>query len=180
MISSKDLGKKICIIGPSSVGKSTLAKALAEKLQVNLCHLDQIAHVPGTNWQPRDEELFRKDHDRFIAENSEWIIEGNYSFLMKERFFNATAVIWLDFNVRGSVFRYLLRTLKGSASRPGNLPGATGQFSWGLVKYIIFKAPQNRAKYCEFITETKVPLLYLTSFNELKKYFRFWQLRRES
>jgi hypothetical protein len=65
---------------------------------------------------------------------------------MKERFADATAVIWLDFNVRGAVIRYLLRTFKSRDSRPGNLPGATRQFSWDLVKYIIFKAPKSRGE----------------------------------
>ncbi|WP_228451652.1 adenylate kinase [Chryseobacterium sp. SN22] len=146
MIPLEDLGRKICIIGPSSGRKSTLVKALGEKLQVKVCHLDQLAHIPGTNWQLRNKELFRKDHAEFLKENREWIIEGNYSFLMKERFTDATVVIWLDFNVPGSILRYLLRTLKSSASHPGNLPGAEQQFSWQLIKYIVFKAPRNREK----------------------------------
>lgn len=179
MIPLKDLGKKICIIGPSSGGKSTLAQILGERLQVNVCHLDQIAHVPGTNWQPRDKELFRKDHDQFLRENNEWIIEGNYSFLMNRRFADATAVIWLDFKFGGSVFRYILRTFRSQDSRPGNLPGATRQFSWSLINYIIFKAPKKRGKYREFINEAKVPILYLSSFKQLKKYYRFWQLDKK-
>lgn len=180
MIPLEDLGKKICIIGPSSGGKSTLAKALGRKLQVNICYLDQIAHVHGTDWQPRDKDLLRKDHDQFLRENNKWIIEGNYSFLMSQRFAAASAVIWLDFNVCGSLFRYILRTFKSKDSRPGNLPGATRQFSWNLVKYIIFKAPKNRKKYREFINEAKVPLLYLSSFNQLTKYDRFWQLKEKN
>lgn len=180
MIPLEDLGKRICIIGLSSGGKSTLAQALGKKLQLKVCHLDQLAHIPGTNWQPRDKELLRKDHVQFLRENREWIIEGNYSFLMKERFTDATAVIWLDFNVRGAVIRYLLRALKSPASRPGNLLGATRQFSLKLVKYIIFTAPKNREKYRKLITETGVTLLHLTSFKSLKKYYRFWELERRS
>jgi len=180
MVALNNLGKKICIIGLSSGGKSTLAVALGKKLQLNVCHLDQIAHIPGTNWEPRDRELFRKDHAQFLRQNREWIIEGNYSFLMKERFNDATAVIWLDFNVRGSVLRYLLRTLKNSASRPGNLPGATHQLSWTLLKYIIFTAPKNTEKYRKLIQETGMPLLHLTLFSELKKYYKFWDLDKKS
>ncbi len=180
MVPLEKLGKRICIIGLSSGGKSTLAEALGKKLQLHVCHLDQLAHIPGTNWQLRDKELLREDHARFLRENREWIIEGNYSFLMKERFTDATAVIWLDFNVRGSVLRYLLRTLKSSDARPGNLPGATNQFSWKLIRYIIFTAPKNRGKYSKLIHETGLPLLHLTSFGELKKYYRFWELERRS
>lgn len=179
MIPLERLGKRICIIGPSSGGKSTLAKALGEKLKVKICHLDQLAHIPGTRWEARDRDLFRKDHIQFLAENKEWVIEGNYSFLMKERFADATAVIWLDFKGYGSVVRYLLRTLSNQDSRPGNLQGATRQFSWDLIRYIVFKAPENRTKYQDLITESTIFLLRLSSFYRLKKYYRFWGLQKK-
>ncbi|WP_294205859.1 adenylate kinase [uncultured Chryseobacterium sp.] len=178
MVPLEYLGTRICIIGPSSGGKSTLAKALGEKLQVEVCHLDQLAHLPGTDWKPRARDLFRKDHNRFLSENNVWIIEGNYSFLMQERFGAATAVIWLDFKVTGSVLRYIIRSLKNSDSRPGNLEGATRQFSWPLIRYIMFRAPKSRGKYRELITSSNVRLLYLNSFRELKAYYRFWKLKR--
>lgn len=178
MIPLKHLGTRICIIGPSSGGKSTLAKALGEKLQIEVCHLDQLAHLPGTDWKPRARDLFRKDHNRFLSENDAWIMEGNYSFLMQERLAAATAVIWLDFKVTGSVLRYVIRSFKNSDSRPGNLEGATRQFSWSLIRYIMFRAPKNRGKYRELIANSNVRLLYLNSFRELKDYYRFWKLKR--
>jgi len=42
----EDLGKKTCIIGPGSGGKSKLAQALGETLQMNVCHLNRIAYAP--------------------------------------------------------------------------------------------------------------------------------------
>lgn len=103
MESLEKLGKRICIIGGSSCEKSTLAKALGKKLNLTICHLDQLAHIPNTNWEPRDKKLLEKDHRKFLAENKEWVIEGNYSFLMNDRFALATSVIWLDFNVAGAL-----------------------------------------------------------------------------
>lgn len=51
--------KRICIIGPSSGGKSTPAQKLGRQTGFLVLHLDKIAHIPGTNWQrcPLEETL---------------------------------------------------------------------------------------------------------------------------
>lgn len=171
-----DLGSRICIIGPSSSGKSTLATFLGGNLNINVCHLDQIAHIPNTNWEPRNKFLFANDHNFFLENNQKWIIDGNFSFLMKDRFSQATSIIWLDFNVWGSLSRYIKRTIKNSDSRLGNLEGAKHQFSIGLVNYIIFKAPKNRIKYKKLIEESKTKLIYIDSFKKLKEYYALWNI----
>lgn len=177
MLTLEELGERICIIGPSSSGKSTLAKALGQKLGYAVCHLDQLAHVPNTNWEVRDKDLLKTDHQQFLSENNQWIMEGNYSFLMNDRFAKATYVIWLDFGVGGSITRYIKRSIKNADKRPGNLPGAKSQFSWALIRYIIFSAPKNRPKYRNLINDSKVNLLYLASYKQLKSYYRFWGLK---
>lgn len=65
MIPLEALGTRICIIGNSAAGKSTLAQHLANNLNLAVFHLDQIAHIPNTNWEPRDRELMRLDHHFF-------------------------------------------------------------------------------------------------------------------
>lgn len=47
-----DLGPRICIIGPSNSGKSTLATAIARARGLNAIHLDQLYHRPDTDWEP--------------------------------------------------------------------------------------------------------------------------------
>jgi len=55
-------------------------------------------------------EVLMAKHQELIGQDA-WIIEGNYSVCMEPRFDRATAVIWLDPNIYGSVWRYYL-TLK--------------------------------------------------------------------
>lgn len=43
------LGPRICIIGPSSSGKSTLATLIGQKTNRKVVHLDQLAHEPNTD-----------------------------------------------------------------------------------------------------------------------------------
>lgn len=176
MTNLDELGCRICIIGPSSNGKSTLAQALGQKLNLAVCHLDQIAHTPHTNWLPRDKKILQKDHQLFLAHNDRWIIEGNYSFLMKDRFAQATSIIWLDFNVFGSLFRYLKRTFENSDNRPGNLAGATQQFSFQHIHYMVFEAPKKRATYKILTEESTVFTLRIHSFPQLLTYYKHWNL----
>ncbi|UIE43486.1 hypothetical protein KOJCDNHJ_01371 [Xanthomonas citri pv. punicae] len=48
-----DLGPRICILGPSNSGKSTLAQAIAQARGCVPVHLDQLHHLPNTAWIPR-------------------------------------------------------------------------------------------------------------------------------
>lgn len=176
MQSLEKLGERICIIGLSSSGKSTLAQKLGERLQLNVLHLDQIAHLPNTNWVPREQTLMKKDHQKFLDENTKWVIEGNYSFLIPERFENATSIIWLDFSPIGALFRYIKRSILHRGKRPGNLEGATSQFSIKMIKYILFEAPKKHTKYQNYIRQSNARFIHLTSFKQLRYLMKLWKL----
>lgn len=176
MNSLSTLGSRICIIGASAAGKSTLAKHLAHRLNLAICHLDQIAHIPNTNWQPREKELMRIDHQFFLDQHNNWIIEGNYSFLMPERFQQATAVIWLDFPRWGSVYRYIKRCLVDQPDRAGNLEGATHQFNWKMIKHILVTVPKNKVKYQKLIEASGILCIRIHTFKQLLTYYKTWEM----
>ena len=90
-----ELGCRICIFGPSSTGKSTLAMAIGRSRGLPVVHLDQLHHQPGTDWQPRPIEEFFALHDEAVA-GASWVIEGNYSLCVSQRLSRATGVILLD------------------------------------------------------------------------------------
>lgn len=174
MITLQQLGNRICIIGCSNSGKSTLADALSNKLNIHAYHLDQYAHLQNSNWRRLSDEILIKEHSKIIKMDS-WIIEGNYSICMKSRFDNATSVIWLDPNVCSSIFRYLLRSLKNETNRPGRLAGAQKDFSFWLIKWILFNYPKNRMKYQKLLESRKdLLVLKIESISLLKAYYRFW------
>jgi len=176
MITLETLGKRICIIGHSSAGKSTLAQHLARRLDLTVCHLDQMAHIPYTAWQMRDRKLMQSDHQAFLAKHESWVIEGNYSYLMPERFAQATAIIWLDFSRWNSAYRYTKRALQNNPNRAGNLEGATQQFSWKMIRHILFNFPKNKEKYRKLVESNTIPCVRISSFKQLMNYYKIWNI----
>jgi adenylate kinase family enzyme len=168
---SPNLGKRIAIIGPSNSGKSTLASTLGERLHTPVLHLDLIAHQHGSNWvRVSDEELIHRQKE-FIAQDS-WVVEGNYSVCMPERFARADTIIWLDPPLLGCMWRYLFRCLRGN-NRPGGLPGTQKEFSWKLISYTFNNYPKNKIKYEHLIAASPMcSLLELRIFGRLERYWR--------
>ena len=173
-----ELGTRICIIGPSNSGKSTLAQALSRKLSITHLHLDQIAHKPYTNWEKRPNEEFVADIDEFLAKNENWVIDGNYSICIPQRFERATSVIWLDSSRWKRLWRYLLRCFENNPHRPGKLNGSENEFSWGLVFYTFFQYPKKMPKYWELLNKHKHKPILIRSFKELSTYYDFWNLEK--
>ncbi|MCF0055234.1 hypothetical protein [Dyadobacter sp. CY356] len=173
MTSLNELGKRICIIGPSSSGKSTLATKLGEKLNISECHLDQLAHTAGTNWQLRDEKEFAADQD-VILEKDSWIIEGNHSWCMPQRFAKATSLIWLDPNFLGCCFRYIARSVKNDHNRPGRLKDATNEFSFEVINSIVFKYPRIRQRHKAILLGYTFLILRIHSMKELNQFYTKW------
>ena len=58
-----ELRPRICIMGPSNSGKSTLATVIGHARDLTPVHLDQLYHQPHSDWQPRLEEEFIGLHD---------------------------------------------------------------------------------------------------------------------
>lgn len=69
------LGPRICIMGPSNSGKSTLAEAISRKTNLPVVHLDQLYHLPNSQWIPRAPEAFRHLHADAVSQKN-WVMEG--------------------------------------------------------------------------------------------------------
>lgn len=118
----------------------------------------------------------RLDHQAFLIQHESWVIEGNYSYLMPERFAQATAIIWLDFSRWNSAYRYTKRALQNNPNRAGNLKGATQQFNWKMIRHILFNFPKSKAKYQKLVETSGLPHVRITSFKALLKAYQMWGL----
>lgn len=154
-----DLGPRLCIMGPSNSGKSTLAVAIARARGVPVVHLDQLHHQPGTDWVPRPHADFTALHDSAIAE-PRWVIEGNYARLVPQRIARATGLILLDLSTGVSLIRYFRRTLF-ERERRGMLAGARERVTWAMIHHIAMVQPASRKRNAALFEQVELPKLRL-------------------
>ncbi len=176
MIRLSELGERICILGPSNSGKSTLADAIARKLCLKAVHLDQLHHLPNTNWKMRPADEFFALHDEAIADER-WVMDGNYSKLFPRRFERATGVILLDISTVASLFRYVRRTLF-DRRRVGALEGGQDSIRLEMLHHIAVVTPGNRRRYAEVYRQLELPKACLHSIRAIDACYRDWGLER--
>jgi adenylate kinase family enzyme len=176
MLPLNSLGQRIAILGPSNAGKSTLAVAMAEKLDLPAVHLDQLRFLPQTNWTLRPKSEFEALHNTAILQDS-WIIEGNYSSVMSPRLDRATGVVLISSNRWLRFGRYLQRTLQNDAKRAGHLEGGSDKLTWEMIDWVLIKSPMNTAKYASKINQAGKPSVQCGTAKELNSLYSAWELR---
>lgn len=98
--------RRIVVIGTSCSGKTTLARALAERL--NLAHIELDALHWGPNWTPRED--FPDRLAGAIAQER-WVADGNYQATRELLWNRADLIIWLDYDMGVVLRRALRRTI---------------------------------------------------------------------
>lgn len=106
--------RRIWIVGPTGSGKSTIARELAERLNIRAYHLDEFYHLPG--WNSREPKDFTLTVKR-ITNRPAWIVDGNYGLVRRPFLSRADFVIWLDFPLRITLPRLLWRSCTRAAVR---------------------------------------------------------------
>jgi adenylate kinase family enzyme len=88
--------RRIVIIGPSAVGKTTLSARLARILGVPHIELDAIHW--GPNWTPAGRDAFCATVDRALSGDG-WVVDGSYSSVRHIVWPRADTVVWLDYGL---------------------------------------------------------------------------------
>jgi adenylate kinase family enzyme len=132
------------VASASGCGKTTVGRAIADRLRVPFVELDALHHGPGWT-EASAKELQAKV--RPIVESHAWVIDGNYrgklGDLVLER---ADLVVWLDLPMRVWLPRLLRRTFGRIVHRErlwaGNRESLRGAFigrdaliPWSLRHY---------------------------------------------
>lgn len=168
------LGSRICIIGPSNSGKSTLAAAISQKTRSPLVHLDQLYHQPHSDWVPRATDEFIALHDAAIAEEH-WVIEGNYSISMPQRLARATGLIVMEISTALSLTRYVRRCLR-EPGHIGLLEGAQDSIKWSMIKHLVITTPKNRKRYQQLYQDWNGAKVLLDGTRCVQRVYREWEL----
>jgi adenylate kinase family enzyme len=101
--------RRICVVGTTGSGKSTMAEAISRRLHIPYVELDALHWEPG--WKEADRELTRARVNE-IAQTEAWVVDGNYRFLRDLLWTRAQTLVWLDFPLQMILWRLWRRTWK--------------------------------------------------------------------
>jgi adenylate kinase family enzyme len=103
------------VIGSTGCGKTTFARALAERLGVPHVELDALHWRSG--WQMAPPEEIRRRVAEVLAGDG-WVIDGNYGGTLGTTVLDqADEVVWLDLPFSTTFTRVLRRTLRRLRTR---------------------------------------------------------------
>lgn len=167
-------GRRIMVTGPTNAGKSTLADAIGRKLGIPAVFIDRFSHLPETDWVPRDKAEFHALHDEAILADS-WVMDGNYTDIMPQRFARATGVIVIDDHFLNRYLRYFNRSLF-QRDRVGGLPGGRDTVKWDMIEWIWIT--RDASKYRHAAETSGLPMVFCHSLAELNRLYAAWGLSR--
>lgn len=158
------------VMGPSGVGKTTLALELGAWLDLPVTHLDRLFWMPG--WQERPIESFLPIVEEAAA-GDRWVIEGNYRPTIEPRLARADVLIYLDLTRRVYFPRMLWRTLRHFGRERDDLgPGKKDRIELTYFKWLWNHDREHRPRKTREITgyASRVPVVWLTSTVDVRRF----------
>ncbi len=152
--------KRVMIVGQPGAGKSTLARALGQRIGLPVVHIDCIHWQPG--WVERDKAskiaLMRAEEER-----DAWIIEGGLSATWDTRLARADTVIVLEFPTWLRLWRVVKRRIEyaGGQTRPDLPPDCPERFDAAFLRWIWDTRHSNRLRNRDLIARAAPKRTYL-------------------
>jgi adenylate kinase family enzyme len=162
--------KKVNVIGTTGSGKSSFSKRLANVMDAQYIHMDQLFWKP--DWvESTDVEFFPK-LEQALSQSS-WVLDGNYSRTNPIKWAHADTIIWIDYAYSRTFFQLLKRTIVRATSKRELWVGTGNKES--LVKSFMSKKSillwffknyrKNKTRYSELM---RSPTLQNVSFIRLQ------------
>jgi adenylate kinase family enzyme len=141
--------RRICIVGTSGCGKTTLARQLAEQLDIPHVELDALHWQPG--WTSTATPLLLERVAEALSGDA-WIVDGNYNALRGVTWARADTLIWLDYSLPLVLSRITRRTASRLITRTelwnGNRECLRAVFSRdSIILWSLTTWGRNRRRY---------------------------------
>lgn len=134
--------QRVMIIGCPGAGKSTFARALAEKTGLPLIYLDMIWHKPDRTHISRDEFDLRLAE---ILRGDSWILDGHYSRTLATRYAACDTVFWLDLPLSACLAGVRARIGKHRPDMPWDATAEDPEFTEQVRSFDAENRPQIEA-----------------------------------
>lgn len=126
--------KKIILLGSSGAGKSTFAKKLSNKINIEVFHLDKL--LWKSNWEVTDKNYQIQVQEKIIEKDS-WIIDGNYSGTLNMRIDASDTIIFFDINRWICIYHVIKRYFKyKGTTRPDMHKDCPEKLDINFLKFI--------------------------------------------
>ncbi|KRI54286.1 AAA family ATPase [Acinetobacter pittii] len=124
---------KICIVGPSGAGKTTIANKLAQQLKISTHPFDEIYwNISGSEFVKNSEEKISLGIKEIILQDS-WIVEGAYDKRLLPLLLESSLILKLEVPFYLRTRRLLQRYLKSVAT--GKRPKETLKNTIELIRF---------------------------------------------
>lgn len=165
---------KIAVIGYSGSGKSTTSDTLGQRLGRSVLHLDRVNFLPG--WQERERRESRRVVEDFMAQNSRWVIDGNYSFMAQQaRLEAADLILFLKLNRFVCLWRAVKRYLeyKGK-TRPSMAENCPEKLDMEFVRWILWdgRDKKHADSYKNIINSYKDKIIIIKNQRQLDNFLQ--------
>jgi adenylate kinase family enzyme len=108
--------KRIALIGTSGAGKTTLARALATRLDAPFVEIDAIQHKAG--WTAASDEELRDGIERIIGGRDRWVVDNTCYRRLGELITGpAELLVWLDLPLPLKLYRLVRRSWRRVTTR---------------------------------------------------------------
>jgi len=147
--------ERVMVVGTSCAGKTTLARRIAQILDMPHVELDVLHWGPNWSQCPLDE--FR-ERVRQGVNADRWVVDGNYAKVRDIVLSRATDAIWLNYSFPVVFWRALSRTSKRVVSGEELFGGnretfRTAFFSRDSIPWWVIQTHYRRSRaYREFFT----------------------------
>ncbi len=162
--------KRICIIGGSGTGKTTLANNLGKQLKLPVYHIDGIHYLK--DWEVRNKD----ERDRIILEKideDKWITDGTYNSTLKQRLEKADFIIYLDYSSIAQIKGVLGRFIRNHGKEKQEIPGCNEKMSWKFFLWVVNWRKNKRKTIIENIKEVDNDKIYIfKTRRQLNKWYK--------
>ncbi|WAU75965.1 shikimate kinase [Acinetobacter sp. TR3] len=164
--------KFINVIGTTGSGKSTFARLLAQKQQLQYIEMDDLFWLD--DWQePTDEVFFEKLKNKMDRTPGGWVLDGNYTRTMSLKLVKIDTIVWLDYSFSRNFSHLIKRSLFNLISQRKLWENSNNRESLKLLFskqsifiWLIQQYPRNKTKYQMMMQDQKyqhIQFIHLTS-----------------